>query len=169
MRKLFLILFCVFLLGLISGCRPPAEVAEVAPVDLSLTDEDIAAINAFGSSLTAALLTDPFDIDGFLELFTEDMAIMPPNMPAMEGKSTYRQWLEPLGLTTTEVSMEIRDIGGSGDIAYLYINYDETFIFQGLDKPVEDTGSALGVLKRQPDGFWLLSHWMWNSNKPPAE
>jgi len=169
MKNLLPFLLCITLLWCISGCRAPAEVEEVsedAPADLSLSDEDIAAINALGPEFVKIVTEGLFDLDSLLELFTDDMVMIGPEIPAMEGKEAYRAWIEPLNVKMTEASFDFRDVGGSGDVAYVYMNYDESYTMEGQDAPIEDTGNVLAILQRQPDGSWLFSHWMWAPDKP---
>ena len=166
MKKLLLLLFCVPLLWLISGCRPPAEVAEAPPVDLSLSEEDIAAINALGPEFIGIVTGDSFDFDRLMGLFTDDMVMIGPEIPAMEGKEAYLAWIEPLNVKMTEAAFDFRDIGGSGDVAYVYMNYAEKYTVEGIADPVDDNGNVLAILKRQPDGAWLFSHWVWAPDRP---
>ena len=162
-------MICFSLLWFILGCRPPADLAEVveeAPVDLSLSDEDIRAINSLGPEFIKVVTGDSFNFDNLLDMFTDDMVMIGPEIPAMEGKAAYRAWIEPLNVRMSEASFDFRDVGGSGDMAYVYMNYDETYTVEGREDPIKDTGNVLAILQRQPDGSWLFSHWMWTPNKP---
>ncbi len=57
----------------------------------------------------------------------------------------------------SETSFDFRGVGGSGDMAYVYMNYDETYTVEGREDPIKDTGNVLAILQRQPDGSWLFS------------
>lgn len=169
MKKLLLLPFSVFLLCIVPGCRPSAEMVEVAEearVDLSLSDEDIDAINALGPAFIKLILGEQFNINDLLELFADDMVMIGPEMPAMEGKTAYREWIEPLGVKMTEASFDFREVGGSGDMAYVYMKYAEKYTLEGVEVPVDDSGHVLAILKKQPNGDWLFSHWMWAPDKP---
>jgi ketosteroid isomerase-like protein len=166
MKKLFLIFFSVFLGCVFTGCREPAEVAEEIPVDLSLSAEDVAAINKLGPEFSNMVTGEAFSLDSLLEFFTDDMVMIGPEMPAMEGKAAYREWIEPLGVKMSEASFDFREVGGSGDTAYVYMNYTEKYTLNGIAEPVDDTGNVLAILQKQPDGTWLFSHWMWAPEKP---
>ncbi len=59
---------------------------EEAPVDLSLSDEDIRAINSLGPEFIKVVVGDSFNFDNLLDMFTDDMVMIGPEIPAMEGK-----------------------------------------------------------------------------------
>jgi ketosteroid isomerase-like protein len=128
------------------------------------TGEDIAAIESLGAALDEAALAS--DWAALAALLTEDAVFMPPNGPAIEGRSVIQEWIESTGLVMTEHTFEFTDIGGQGDVAYGRGNYTETFTVGGAAPAVEGIGKVLGVLRRQPDNTWLIAAWCWNSDLP---
>ena len=60
------------------------------------------------------------------------------------------------------------EIDGRGDLAYFRATYRLTMSF-GDAEPVTDVGKWLAILRKQPDGSWLYSAWIWNSDLPLPE
>ena len=166
MKKLFMVLPLVFLLCLTFGCQKSEEVAEEVGVK-PLSDEDVAAIKALGNAIDELGLAG--DWDAFVNMFTDDLLMMPPNAPAIKGRSTYLTWIKSMSITMTESNFEFNEINGYGDLAYATATYTETFSIAGVEEPIYDEGKILTILRKQPDGSWLFSRWMWASDLPLPE
>ena len=166
MKKLLVILPLFLLICFTFSCQQGEEVAEEVGVK-ALTDEDMAAIEALGPAIDELGLAG--DWDAFFEMFTEDMLMMPPNMPAIKGRAAYKAWVTSMGFTMTESSYKFQEIAGYGDIAYAVATYTETFSLEGVEEPIYDEGKILTILHKQPDGSWLFSKWMWASDLPLTE
>ncbi len=170
MKKLLLIVPLVFLLCFAFGCQKAEEVAEETVADVTvapLTDEDVATIKALGPAIDELGLAGNWD--AFVEIFAEDLIMMPVNSPAIKGRSTYLEWIKSMGVTMTESNFEFNEIDGYGDIAYAIATYTETFTLEGVEEPIYDEGKILTVLRKQPDGSWLFARWMWASDLPLPE
>jgi uncharacterized protein (TIGR02246 family) len=166
MKRLLTIIPLVTLLCFTFGCQKGEEVAEepgVAP----LSDEDIAAIKAWGPALDKAALAG--DWGAVVALFTEDGMWMGPNGPIIQGHSAMMELIESLGMTVTEHKVDFVEVDGYGDIAYARCNYVENYSVEGVEKPIKEEGKALGILRKQPDDSWLMAIWMWSSNLPLPE
>lgn len=149
MKKLLMVIPLIFLLCFTFGCQRAEEVAEevgVAP----LSDEDVAAIKAKGPAIDKALLAG--DWNGFMEMFTEHLLMMPPNLPEIKGLSNYKAWIESLGITITEANYVFNKIDGYRDIAYAQGPCIETFSLKDLEEPIKDEGKILTILRKQTDG-----------------
>jgi len=163
MKKLALILPLLILLIFSFGCEQGEEAAEEAGVK-ALTDEDVAAIKALGPAIDEIGLAG--DWDKFVQMFAEDVVMMPPNNPAVKGRATYLAWIQSMGVKMTDSEFTFHEIAGYGDIAYATATYTEAFTIAGIDEPIADEGKILTILRKQPDGSWLFALWMWNSNLP---
>jgi len=129
----------------------------------TLSDEDVAAIKAIGPALDqAALSSDYIAISG---LFTEDAMLMGPNGPIIQGRSALMELLESSGMTISEHKVKFVEVGGYGDLAYAVYTWNETFAYKGKE-PVKEEGKILGILRKQPNGSWLIAKWSWNSDLP---
>jgi ketosteroid isomerase-like protein len=128
-----------------------------------LTDEDVAAIKSIGPNIDVTALEG--DWDALVDLFTDDALILQPNGPAYPV-TELTDMIDSTGMTVMEHSLEFVDVNGHGDIAYGRAIYSERYTVEGVAGPIEDSGKILSVLRKQPDGSWLISLWMWNSDLP---
>ena len=133
------------------------------PAMMELTEEDVAAIKSIGPAIDQAALGG--DWDALVALFGDDALMLQPNGPAYPV-TELRDMIESSGMTVMEHSLEFVDVEGQSDIAYGRAIYSESFTVEGVAEPIEDSGKILSVLCRQPDGSWLISRWMWNSDLP---
>jgi ketosteroid isomerase-like protein len=164
MKKLLTIIPLVFLLCFTFGCQQGEEVAEeVEPI--GLTDEDVAAIKQMLLDEETLLLAD--DWEGFSQLYTEDVLLMPPNAPTVRGREALLQMFA--GFTITEFSSSIEEVYGCGDIAFGRGIFSWTFSVEGSTEAMSDSGKFVGVWKKQPDGKWLVAVNIWNSDLPLSQ
>jgi len=133
----------------------------------ALSDEDVAAIKAIGPAMDKAALAG--DFDAALALFTEDVLVMGSNSPTFQGRSTWLEIVNSLGMTVTEHVLEFVEVDGYGDIAYARGIWKEAYNIEGVEEPHKDKGKALGILRKQPDGSWLIAVWAWSSDLPLPE
>jgi len=120
----------------LAACQAPAP--EVGP----LSEEDVAAIKASADVFTEAALAG--DWAAFASLYTEDVILMPPNGPVVEGRMAVQAWMEPFP-SFTQYQITIVQIDGRGDLAFLRGTYSQTF-----------------KVEKQPDGTWLIAVEIWN-------
>ena len=166
MKKLFMVLPLVLLLCFTFSCQKGEEVAE-EPGVMPLSDEDIAAIKAIGPALDEAALSG--DWKTLVELFTEDVVMMGPNSPILQGRSALMELLESSGMTVSEHMVRIVEVDGYGDIAYGRATWKETSSIEGVAEPIKEEGKILGIFRKQADGSWRMAIWMWNSDLPLPE
>jgi len=124
----------------------------------------MAAITALAPAMDGAALAN--DIDDLTALFTEDCVVIGPNAAPIRGRSDFRAMVESGGFAFSEYSTEFLEVYGRGDVAYVRATYSETYTMQGVTEPISDTGNVLTVLRKQTDGSWLFSRWMWTSDRP---
>ncbi len=144
-----------------AACQPAAET--VGP----LSDEDVAAIGALHEEQIEAGLAGDWDAVG--AFFAEDLVYMPPNFPVVHGRAAWVDWAKAMGFDIIEMTTEILDIDGRGDLAYLQGAYSQTFTVEGMPGPISDTGKFLWILRKQPDGAWLITIWIWNADRIPGQ
>ncbi len=133
------------------------------PAEIGLTDADRDAIRASHDEWVTAM--EAGNVEGLMALYTDDVVIMPPNMPALEGEAAARAWNEA-GPTIAEAGAVVHEIEGQGDLAVVRGAYSLTFLVEGLPEPVHDTGKFIEVHRRQPDGSWRMTHDIFNSDLP---
>jgi len=141
-----------------TACQPPAQEAA------GLSDEDVAAIRAVMEAGSEA--EEAGDWAAVAALGTEDFVWMPPNDRILEGRAAIVAYTKESGIKITESAVAITEIDGRGDLAYFRATYSLTF---AGEEPFTDVGKWIAILRKQPDGAWLYSAWIWNSDLPLPE
>jgi len=167
MKKLFVILPLVLVLCFVCGCEKVDDDVTAEVGVKALSAEDVAAIKSLAIPFDKAALGG--DWNTLVASFTEDVVLMSPNGPSIQGHSAFKEMLESLGLTITEHKIEFVEVDGYGDIAYAKGTYVETYSIEGVEEPIKDKGKILTILRKQADGTWLFAIWMNNSNLPLPE
>jgi uncharacterized protein (TIGR02246 family) len=152
------VLSAVGVLALASlACQPPSQQAA------ALSDEDRAAIEGaiqtYGESALAG------DLDTWAALWTEDAMKMNPNMEALEGRESIREWfagLPPL----TSFTADVVEMDGRGDLAWARGTFSMSMVIEGMPEPMREVGKYLTIMEKQPDGRWLIAIDIWNSDLP---
>jgi ketosteroid isomerase-like protein len=159
MKKLLGIISLVIVLCFTYGCCQ-----DESPGVMALSDEDIATIKAYGPAINEAMLAG--DWQAFFENLSDDFVMLPPNNPAIKGRAAFEEWFTSMVVDFTECNYQFDLVEGYGDLAYATATYTETFSLAGVENPVYDEGKILMILRKQPDGSWLFSTWMWASDLP---
>ncbi len=68
-----------------------------------------------------------------------------------------------------DFTLNIVEIDGSGDFAYAWNSYSLTSVLSGAAEAITATGRALVILRKQPDGSWVMHRVIWNSDQPPPD
>ena len=140
-----------------TACQPPAQEAD------PLSEDDVRAIEGIIQQYVQAMLEK--DLSAWTGLWTENAVMLPPNSPAIEGREAIIQDLMA-GPTPTEFVLDVLDINGAGDVAYVRGIYSITRTVAGMPEPVRDYGKYLSILKKQLDATWLFAVDTWNSDLP---
>jgi uncharacterized protein (TIGR02246 family) len=127
-----------------------------------LSDADRAALEGTAQAFASAARAGNWV--AVAALYTEDAVLMPPNAPAVEGRSAIQAFFTSLP-PVTAFDLKTVEIDGRGDLAYVSGNYAMTITPPG-GTPVNDTGKFLEIHRRQPDGSWPLHRDMFNSDVP---
>lgn len=157
-RKLSLVV--VALAAASAGCQPAAQ--EAGP----LSDADAAAIQGVIDALIEADLAG--DWDAVAALFADDAVFMMPDRPALEGKAAWRAMVDEMQPTIHAVTVDVAEIEGRGDLAYVRGTYSETLSF-GENEPFDLEGKFVWIMERQSDGSWLVTVGISNSNQPASD
>lgn len=137
-------------------CAPIAALFALActsggPAPESLSQADSTSIRETMTALTTAGTTGQYRELG--RFFTEDGVWMAPEQPAVEGRPQVQAWFT---VGANDWQHRILEVEGAGDLAYVRAAYS-----LNLDLPgwVPVTGKVLAVLRRQPDGSWLIARY----------
>lgn len=117
----------------------------------SLSQSDSTEIRETLAGITTAGTTGHYRELG--RFFTEDGVWMPSGQAAVQGRQQVQGWFT-VGAKHWE--HRILEMEGAGNLAYVRAAYS-----LNLDIPqfVPVTGKALAVMRRQPDGSWLIARY----------
>jgi uncharacterized protein (TIGR02246 family) len=148
MRQVRMLLFCIVLLTVISGCSK-------LPVTPANRAEDERAIGALEIELSKAIAAK--DLDGLISLYADNGAMYDEEAPIMRGQDAIRKaWKADfsrpdLDMSTSPRSVEISD---RGNLAWAHGLYRITFDEAG--KQTGDSWEYAMAYMKQPDGKWKI-------------
>lgn len=146
-----LAVFAFAVLGL-SSCQPISE---------RLADADRDAIHAAVNGFTKAVLAGDFNTAA--SYYAQDGMMMPPNGPVVEGRPAISSFLAGFPKITA-FSQNIVELEANGDLAYARLTYALTTMPAGAKAPINDSGKLIIIMRKQPNGTWLTSRGIWNSD-----
>lgn len=175
MKRYFLLAPMAFALA---ACAPPAETDEDAAASAAgaaPAAADPAATQA--ASVAVQALTDDFlaafnagDAAAAGSIFTDDIVQMRPSGPALEGRdatiASVQEFLDGFATAPTQ-SATVDEVIVEGDLAIAWGTWAvRTALETGA---AEDAvgGEWMTVNRREADGSWKISRWIWNLE--PAE
>jgi ketosteroid isomerase-like protein len=154
-RKILHSVVLIALLGV--GCQALDQQA------VSLSDEDLDQIRAMEQSHVRYTLDANWD--RMNEDYAANVLILPANQPEIRGKQALRQWQDAYP-PVAGYQMRFVEIDGRSDMAFVRGEYTVTIPLE-TGKMV-DTGRFLWILKKHPDGRWLVTWDMFQSDQPIA-
>ena len=152
----------VMLVFVCVACSQKAQQEPPTTSMSSATDTD--AIRQLYAAFVAAKLDR--DVQRELSFVTDDAVYSPPGMPDVAGKAALRAWW-----TSREAadSLEVFDLDPgevivAGDLAYSRGTSISRFRNRRTGQISNQVVRHLDILRRQPDGHWLISRHIRNSN-----
>lgn len=153
------VLFAAFAAAVTSAaCQPPVQ-------ECSLSEEDVAAITIASDAWVEAYATN--DDAAMLAASTENLVLMPPDMPMLRGKAAAEEYLasfDGVALSVTRLGIE-----GGGGVAVERATYEASAVLEGVTEPVAYPGKYVSIWKKQADGTWLIALTIWNPDEPFVE
>lgn len=129
------------------------------------TAADETAIRNMAAEYTASVAAG--DFQKFLSFVTDDVAVMPPDNPALRGMEAFSAWAKPLfDQNTLQEDLSYDAIYVSGDRAVGTYTYKFTITPKAGGAATEEIGKGWGMLARSADGSWKWTHTIWNRDKP---
>ena len=127
---------------------------------------DIDAIHAVVEEWAIAVSAD--DLDQFMQVFTEDARMIPPDAPGLRGKDAIRSFgkenfFDPF-LMREEISLDKLDMGESR--AYGRGRYTLWVTPRDGGDEVSETGEFTGGFSKESDGSWKWSSVIFNRDAP---
>ena len=127
-----------------------------------ISEPDVAAIKAnLQKGVNLALEAD---WDGFLDLYTDDVVLLPPDQPVVEGKEAARKWIASFPQVNAFDS-KITKVDGRDDFAWVWGTYTMTAELEPR-KQISMKGKWTGSYRKQADGSWLMASDIWNLDAP---
>jgi ketosteroid isomerase-like protein len=141
----------------LTACKAPSE----AEFDKSDMDALTTNLQEFVTTYNAK------DAAGVARFFTGTAVVMPPNASSVRGVDPIEQYyVARFNEGASNLSLEPRDMSGSGTVAYVSGDYRLTMA--PPDGPERrDRGKFLFVF-RDLRGRWLLEYLMFSSDFPPV-
>lgn len=129
------------------------------------------SLDAFNAGFIKACQT--MDHPASAAMWAEDGADLLPGMAPMVGKTKIASWLDSLtpqlaGAKMVYCTVDWQDIQIHGDLAYEWGINRQKIEFPAPQKPFENEGKILLILKRQGDGSWKIALESWNSSPQAA-
>ncbi len=160
---------------IINHRRSPAlwialSVVACAPPAAKLTEEDRSAIATMGDRYLQALVDD--DAAALASLFVEDGIRLVNEGAVTQGRAAIQaiERLAPTGNPDGDFISSSTDnitIGGQGDLAYSWMDYDLATVASDGAEAVTTYGRFLTVMRKQPDSSWLFVAVMFNRRPSP--
>jgi len=155
------LLYPTLALALVSvACQPAAQQTA------ALSDDDVAAIQLMLDGVLEGELAG--DWNAVAKNFAEDFVYLPANMQPIEGRAAWLLFVQGAELKIAELSAEILELDGRGDLAFARGVYSE-ILSMGDAEPTEDEGKFVWILRKQADGSWKVVVAIGNSNLPLDE
>ena len=155
----------LLLLGV--SCRFAQHRAE-SPAGPDKRAEDVTAIKRLTEDWHNGWLAG--DAEALGDLYTDDPVLMPQNQPAVIGKEAIHSLYQSVfDEYTVDGGGELLEVEVAGDWAFYRSTYTLTATPKAGGEPLEDTGKALFIVRRQPDGAWKIARLMANSDQPPPD
>lgn len=146
--------------GIISAACQPGDSGQVA-----LSPTDLEAIQSLFDQHREYAFAGDHEADA--QLYTQDAVRLPPNGQPIRGRQAI---LAAMALTGSvlDFNLDMIEVEGTGDLAYVWNEYDLSVIPEGGTEPVPSRGKSILILRRGPNGEWLFHRVIWNSSDPPS-
>ena len=143
---------------------PPGRIATEGPH----TEADVKAIQEYFQGYVAAAKAG--DLDGYRKFWTDDVVWLPPDAPLTEGIEACMDRARPqFEELIQEEAITVEEIKFATAFTFVRVNYTYKGTPKGDGEPVEEDGKGVFLMKRKPDGSWVSTHCVWNSNLPRPE
>lgn len=137
-----------------------------APSPAVDVEADRAAIRAEIASAIAA--HNAADAEAWATVSDESIIIMVDGGPSVQGRAAILEWIRAFYAANriSDMSGEAVEIEIAGDWAYSRGHFSATLTPPAGGAPTRMDGKEIVIWQRQPDGAWLASRAIFNSNIP---
>jgi uncharacterized protein (TIGR02246 family) len=136
-----------------------------------LSSRDVAAIRAVLERYRTGWLAG--NADAVRGSFTRDAVLLPHHgVPPVVGMAAINEFWFPASSTKTTITKFVQtldEVSGEGMLAYARGRSEVAWTVEDNGKSLDwrNGGNFFTVLKKQPDGNWLMSHLIWDD--PPNQ
>src|SRR5262249_984177 len=134
-----------------------------APAAGALSASETAAVRAATLAYRDAWLAN--DANRVMATLTDDAVLLPSGVSPIKGSAAIRHFWWPAAApapTVTAMDLTIDTIDGSGDVAIVTGRGTLTFSTGDAAAPRSLASTFINVLRRQPNGAWLIAERMWS-------
>lgn len=118
-------------------------------------DETVSVFEQVGGRWIEHYLAN--DLDGLMELYTDDATVMLHGKPAMQGKEAIGAFFAAsMGTADVSFDIDVEQAEIHGNIAYLISKYWMSIKPQGSDQMFTDVGRSLLIYKKDAEGIWKI-------------
>ncbi len=128
---------------------------------MSLSNGEIQDIRDLAGKFPGYIMQQNFE--ALSHLYSVDAVLMPPGQAEVTGRADIQQWMAAFPPVSV-FDMEIDEIDGRDDLAYIRGRYRMVMQPEGAPEPIEDKGKYLEVRKKQADGSWPMAVDIFNSD-----
>lgn len=144
--------------AVVFGCAPPAEAPMDREADRAAIEENLRVASASNQNR---------DVEAFLSNLTEDAIFMNPDAPAIEGKAAIRAWItQRFSVVDPQITISPVEIVIDHDLAFNRTHVTGFEVNLETGDTVEVDWKEIAILRREPDGGWLVSRIIGNNNLP---
>ena len=139
------------------GCRtPPNPAADRQAVEKVLRAYE-AGINSGDTGL-------------IIQQFTDDAVWKPANVPALVGRPAIQHRYEvELGRISLAKTYRVHDLEIACDWAFIRTTSEGTVALKATGAKAPESHEDVFILKRQPDGSWKITRYIYNNNLSGTE
>ena len=144
--------------------QQPQQTAKKAPNTKAGVEAIKKWIDRYCATVTAG------DFDAYRAFWTEDVVWLPPNAPVRQGIEACMEHNRPYFEQYDSVeTMSVEEIEAADRFTFVRVNYTYRGKPKAEAEPIEEDGKGIFILKRKPDGSWVSTHCVWNSNIPQSQ
>jgi ketosteroid isomerase-like protein len=139
--------------------------SSAAQVPCTLSATDVEAIRGMKATDEAQVLAA--DWEGRMKSFSPDFVNMPPNHAEVVGREAVLEYARAFP-KILEYESTFQEIDGCGDFAYLKGLYSIAVQPAESTEVIRDTGRWIWILRKSPEGAWVVTRNISNSDQPLA-
>jgi uncharacterized protein (TIGR02246 family) len=144
--------------------QPPQQSAEKP----SNTEADVEAIKQWIRRYCATVTAG--DFEAYRAFWTDDVVWLPPHGPTLQGIDVCMEHNRPYFEQYHSVEkMSVEEVEIADRFAFVRVNYTCQGTPKAEGEPIDEDGKGIFILKRRPDGSWVSTHCVWNSNVPLSQ